>query len=134
MSEKTTLEVGTDRIYTWTECLDRLYTIAVQTCGRDEDLAIEAFAKFFTGKSQERYDEQQPHYAAMAKKILLACQRILHEESMIDDESSILEDEFWEDSDVQAYLEERMQTAEIELRAGKTVSLRTVIEEKKRNE
>lgn len=125
MLEETTSDVGTDRIHTRASCLDRLYTVTVKTCGGDDDLATEVLEKISA-------DGLQTDYTTLVREVLLACQRILREELML--EESNIPEAFWDDFDVQTYLAHRMQTAEAEFATGKTVSLKALIEERNRNE
>ena len=142
MSETIMPDVGAQPIPIRATCLDRLYTIAVKTCG-GEALATETLEEIFAESLQKMYDDllqvkrseilpSGVDYTSLVQEVLLACQRILREELMFDE--STIPEEFWDAPDVQTYLAQQMQTAEAELKSGKTVSLSTLIAERNRNE
>lgn len=120
------------RNITFTECLDRLYTIAVEICGGDEKLATDAYDDALKKIALLKFQNASLFYVSALRIILSKCREFLRHDVMIMLQG--IPEDIYTDADVRDYLEQRMQTAETELIEGKTVSLRMFLEERNRDE
>lgn len=116
----------------FTECFDRLYTVAVEICGGDEELATYAYDDALNNIALFKFQDASFFYVSALRIILSKCKEFLRCDVMI--MSQGIPEDIYTDPDVRDYLEHRMQTAEAELAEGKTVSLRMLMEEHNRDE